>query len=125
MRCPCTSCTGHNDDRSVSINVSDPFRRWKCHREGYGCGASGNLVTLAYCFKNGGMPPGGKPTGKKFYAVAQELEAIAEGKARSGLTCRPIRTSAGRAAVIEGKPNVPLAQSDNENARNLVTLYAS
>ena len=39
MRCPCTNCTGHNDDRSVSINVSDPYKRWKCHREGYGCGA--------------------------------------------------------------------------------------
>lgn len=38
MRCPCANCTGHDDDRSVSINVSDPFKRFKCFRENYGCG---------------------------------------------------------------------------------------
>lgn len=27
------------------------------------------------------MPAGGKPTGKEFYAIAQDLESIAEGKA--------------------------------------------
>ena len=26
MRCPCANCTGQDDDRSVSINVSDPFK---------------------------------------------------------------------------------------------------
>jgi 5S rRNA maturation endonuclease (ribonuclease M5) len=123
MRCPCQACTGHDDDRSVSINVSDPFRRWKCHRENYGCGAQGNLVALAYCLKHGAMPAGGKPTGKEFYAIAQDLEAIAEGKLLPDFVVWPdhqVRQDV--AAVIEGKPNVPLAQSDNENARKLVTL---
>jgi 5S rRNA maturation endonuclease (ribonuclease M5) len=123
MRCPCATCTGHSDQRSVSINVSDPFKRWKCHREGYGCGAQGNLVTLAYCLRHGAMPPGGKPTGKDFYAIAQELEAIDGGKGRPDVVVSPdaaVRLDA--AAVVEGKPNVPLAQSDNENARSLVTL---
>lgn len=123
MRCPCANCTGHADDRSVSINTSDPFKRWKCHREGYGCGAQGNLVAFAYCFKHGVMPAGGKPTGKDFYAIAQDLEAIAGGKTRPDVTVSPdptVRQDA--AAVIEAKPNVPLSQSDNENARNLVTL---
>jgi hypothetical protein len=112
MRCPCASCTGHNDDRSVSINTSDPFRRWKCHRGGYGCGAAGNLVTLAYCLKHGAMPAGGKPTGKEFYAIAQDLEAIAEGKVppETIVTADP-QTRSDVAAVIEGKPNVPLALS--------------
>src|SRR4051812_40783902 len=123
MRCPCASCTGHNDERSVSINTSDPFRRWKCHRENYGCGAQGNLVTLAYCLKHGAMPVGGKPTGKEFYVIAQDLEAIAEGKGRPAANVSADgATRANVAAVIEGKPNVPLAQSENENARNLVTL---
>ena len=123
MQCPCTGCTGHNDERSVSINTSDPFRRWKCHRENYGCGAQGNLVTLAYCLKHGAMPAGGKPTGKEFYAIALELEAIAEGKGRPEANVSADEaTRANVAAVIEGKPNVPLAQSENENARNLVTL---
>ena len=123
MRCPCANCTGHNDDRSVSINASDPFKRWKCHRENYGCGAQGNLVTLAYCLRHGAMPAGGKPTGKDFFAVAQELEAIDGGKLRPDVAVAPdpaVRQDV--AAVIGGKPNVPLSQSDNENARNLVTL---
>jgi 5S rRNA maturation endonuclease (ribonuclease M5) len=123
MRCPCTSCTGHNDDRSVSINVSDPFRRWKCHREGYGCGAQGNLVTLAYCLKHGAMPSGGKPTGKDFYAIAQDLEAIAEGKSGPEVTVSPDKQiRSDLAAVLELKPNVPLSRSENENARSLVSL---
>ncbi|MFL6544495.1 MAG: toprim domain-containing protein, partial [Candidatus Udaeobacter sp.] len=101
----------------------DPFKRFKCFRENYGCGAQGNLVTLAYCLKHGAMPAGGKPTGKEFYAIAQELEAIAEGKARPEVNVSTDQaTRADVAAVIEGKPNVPLAQSENENARNLVTL---
>jgi 5S rRNA maturation endonuclease (ribonuclease M5) len=125
MRCPCTNCTGHNDDRSVSINASDPFKRWKCHRGSQygGCGAQGNLVTLAYCLRHAAMPPGGKPTGREFFAIAQELEGIAGGKPPPERVVSPdpaVRQDA--AAVIEGKPNVPLAQSDNENARNLVTL---
>ena len=123
MRCPCANCTGRNDERSVSINASDPFRRWKCHRENYGCGAQGNLVTLAYCLRHGAMPAGGKPTGKEFFAIAQELEAIAGGQLRPIATVAPdpsVRQDV--AAVIEGKPNVPLSQSDNENARKLVTL---
>src|SRR5437868_657393 len=116
MCCPCANCTGHNDDRSVSINVSDAFRRWKCHRENYGCGAQGNLVTLAYCMKHGAMPHGGKPTGKEFYAIAQELEAIAEGKVRPEASVTADQaTRADVKAVIEGKPNSPLALSDNEN----------
>ena len=123
MRCPCTGCTGHTDDRSVSINASDPFRRWKCHRENYGCGAQGNLVTLAYCLRHGAMPPGGKPTGREFFAIAQELEAIAGGQPPPERVVSPdpaVRQAV--AAVIEGKPNVPLAQSDNENARKLTAL---
>jgi hypothetical protein len=123
MRCPCVSCTGHQDDRSVSINVSDPYKRWKCHRENYGCGAQGNLVTLAYCLKNLAMPRGGKPTGTEFYAIAKDLEAIAGGKAPPEKVVTPdAAVRADIAAVIEGKPNVPLSQSDNENARKLVTL---
>jgi hypothetical protein len=107
----------------VSINVSDPFKRFKCFRENYGCGAQGNLVTLAYCLKHGAMPGGGKPTGKEFYAIALDLESIAEGKSPPAVkVSADHETRADIAAVIEGKPNLPLALSENENARNLVTL---
>ncbi len=122
MRCPCTNCTGHNDNRSVSINVTDPFRRWKCHRGGYGCGAAGNLVTLAYCLRHGHMPAGGKPTGKDFYAIAQDLEAIDEGQVAAPIVAADRSVRADVAAVLESKPNVPLNSSENESARSLVTL---
>jgi len=123
MRCPCASCTGNNDERSVSINVSDPFKRWKCHRENYGCGAQGNLVSLAYCLKHAAMPAGGKPTGREFYAIAQELEAIAGGKLQPAAVTTAIEATRDAAvAVVEAKANVPLSHSENENARKLVTL---
>jgi hypothetical protein len=106
------------------VNVSDPFKRWKCHRDGYGCGAQGNLVSLAFCLKHAAMPAGGKPTGRDFYGIAQDLEAIAEGKLppAAAIGSATISTRDNAAAVVEGKPNVPLAESENENARTLVTL---
>ena len=127
MPCPCHDCQGNSDMRSVSINLSDPFKRWKCHREGYGCGAQGNLVTLAYCFKQGAMPAGGKPRGREFFAIAEDLEAIAGGTTRpevSSSTVSDVRTDArdDTKVVLEKQPNIPLAQSENQAARKLVTL---
>ena len=55
-RCPVTACDGHNDYRSVSINVTDAKGPWKCHRSGYGCGAQGDKLTLAHCMKQGERP---------------------------------------------------------------------
>jgi hypothetical protein len=129
MSCPCRDCRGHEDGRSVSINTSDPFKRWKCHREGYGCGAQGNLITLAYCLKHGAMPRGGKPSGKEFYAIAQDLERIARGESlpeRPGVAAvvsEAVReTAADVHATVKNSVNTPLAESENENARKLVSL---
>ena len=141
MRCPCAACQGSQDDRSVSINTSDPAKRWKCHRDGYGCGAAGNLVTLAYVMKHGAMPAGGKPTGKEFYAIAQDLQAIGGDEpssrretsedshaevqpnvAKQAVAKQQQETNADVAAVLHDTPNVPLAESDNENSRKLDRL---
>jgi hypothetical protein len=128
LACPCRDCGGHSDQRSASVNVSDPFKRWKCHRENYGCGAQGNLVTLAYCFKHGAMPAGGKPSGKEFYAIAEDLQRIAGGEAppqspSPQIASTRTSTAADVAATITSKANTPLAHSDNENARQLVSLH--
>jgi 5S rRNA maturation endonuclease (ribonuclease M5) len=73
--------------------------------------------------KHGSMPAGGKPTGKDFYAIAQDLEAIVEGKSPLAANLSADQaTRSNVAAVIEGKPNSPLALSENENARSLVRL---
>ncbi|MCG8449822.1 MAG: hypothetical protein MI725_09620, partial [Pirellulales bacterium] len=124
MRCPCVDCTGHGDDKSVSINLGDPMKRWKCHRENYGCGAQGRLVMLAYCMKHGRMPPSGKLSGDAFLEIARELEALAEGKppAQSPIPDKQNEARQEVKATVEQPPNVPLAQSENENARKLVHL---
>ncbi len=129
MRCPCTGCSGHSDNQSVSVNLSDPMKRWKCHREGYGCGAQGRLVMLAYCMKHGHMPVNGKLTGKDFMDIAKDLEALADGKPRedsAAPTSKNIiakhteQTSTDVQAVVEKPTKVPLATSGN--ARKLVNL---
>ena len=131
MRCPCTDCSGNSDNQSVSINLSDPMKRWKCHREGYGCGAQGRLVMLAYCMKHGRMPDGGKLVGKEFIDIAKDLEALAEGKPREDspppaaentVANEVAQTSSDVQEVLEKPTNVPLSQSENENARKLVKL---
>ncbi len=124
MPCPCKECSGSGDDKSVSINVSDDVKRWKCHREGYGCGAQGRLVMLAYCMKHGMMPPGGKLTGDAFWETARELEALVEGKPIQDSPAPPGRDNVrdNVRSVVEKQANVPLAESDNENARSLVSL---
>ena len=131
MRCPCTDCSGHTDTQSVSINLSDPMKRWKCHREGYGCGAQGRLVMLAYCMKHGHTPASGKLTGQEFMDIAKDLEALAEGRPREEEPLQQAtktvkqqakQTNDDLQAVIDNPTNVPLAQSENENARKLVHL---
>ncbi len=123
MRCPCKDCQGNEDDRSIAINTSDPFNRWKCFRGNYGCGAKGNAVTLAYCMKHGQMPPSGKPTGREFYEIAEDLQAIDGGAIRSTAVSVAAEKQRERTAdVLKHAPNVPLGQSENEGARRLVQL---
>lgn len=125
ISCPCSDCQGSSDTRSVAINTSDPFKQWKCFRENYGCGAKGNAVTLAYCMKHGRMPSGGKPTGKEFYAIAQDLQAMDLGMS-IGEEARPqqIETNQSntKTQVVEVLVNTPLADSANAGARKLVDL---
>ena len=125
MACPCNDCSGNTDERSVSINTSDPFKRWKCHREGYGCGGQGNFITLAYCMKHGKMPASGKPTGQEFYTIAQDLEKIAGGETRvaeNNVQTVQAETKQNVRTTFKHEPNRPLAESENENARKLVQL---
>jgi len=123
-RCPVTTCDGHNDYRSMSINVDDPKGRWKCHRSGYGCGAQGDKLTLAHCMKHGDMPPGGKLTGTAFRQIARDLQVIAGDEAPRLEAPRPEKPSAPPTGdSVDDTHNVPLSDSDNENARKLANLH--
>lgn len=129
IACPCSDCSGNGDTNSVSINLSDPMKRWKCHRESYGCGAQGRLVMLAYCWKHGSMPPGGKLSGRAFFDIAKDFQAMSEGRPRPEspppATADTIATeqtaTRDNVEVTVGKPaNIPLASSENPAARKLV-----
>lgn len=123
MRCPCKDCQGHENDRSVAINTSDPFKRWKCFRGNYGCSAKGNAVTLAYCMKHGRMPTGGKPTGREFYEIAEDLLKIDGGEVQTRTINAVVNDQRKTTAdSLKEQPNVPLVQSENEGARKLGDL---
>lgn len=134
--CPCAECDGNNDPRSISINQTG-VKMWKCHRGGYGCGAQGKLLELAHCLKHGKMPAG-KLAGQEFYAIAQDLQAMAgEGDwtPEPNRPSEPSPTPAVQRVTTESKathdqleqtlertPNVPLLESKNENSRKIDRL---
>ena len=123
-RCPVTSCDGHEDYRSVSINMDDEKGRWKCHRSGYGCGGAGDKLTFIHCLATGGMPTGGKLTGRDFRSAAKTLQEIAGG-ANPIEAAAPKTKSAkpeSKPATIDDQPNTPLSQNENESIRRLATL---
>ena len=123
-RCPVTSCDGHDDFRSVSVNVSDDKGKWKCHRSGYGCGAQGDKLTLIHCLENGSMP-NGKLTGRDFKKAAETMQAIGGGEDRpTQPTSKPKRetVSKPKSPTIDDQPNIPLSLSENESIRRLANL---
>ncbi len=69
------------------------------------------------------MPPGGKPAGREFYEIAEELKAMDGGAAQPAAVSDAAVTQRERTAnVLKQSPNVPLGESENEGARRLVQL---
>lgn len=103
-------------DRAVAIQASSPTKNWYCHQ--YGCGKSGNLVSLCDLLKPGDNA-GGRPRGERFKAVAADLLAMTKGEGPTG-------DAAPRAPAPSPAPepeiNIPLAASPNERARALTEL---
>lgn len=108
---------GESNDRALAIEADDPARKWKCFEKG--CGKGGNLVSLCDLLSPG-TNMGGRPRGDRFKQIAGNLQAIAEGQtAPPVVPASPVaRNPAAPAAAV----NVPLARSENERARQLVTL---
>src|SRR5207249_844856 len=113
LACGKTKETG---DRAMAIQAASATKNWYCHQ--YGCGKSGNLVSLCDLLKPGDVAAG-RPRGARFKAIAADLLAMTKGEGPTeGVAPAP------RAAtpVPESKVNVPLAQSENERARALTEL---
>lgn len=115
LACGRTQETG---DRVLAIQEGHPAKQWHCHQ--YGCGKSGNLVSLCDLLKPG-TPAGGKPRGERFKEIARDLQAIAGGSACPEGAAAPTPT---KPAPPPEKVNLPLARSENERARGLVQLDA-
>jgi hypothetical protein len=112
LRCGRAAETG---DRALAIQEDHPARQWKCFEQG--CGKGGNLVSLCDLLKPG-QSGGGRPRGERFKQIAADLRDVAEGKIPSPVASptpapQPL-------AIVEA--NVPLAESANERARELVNL---
>lgn len=103
-------------DRALAIQSGSNTKNWFCHQ--YGCGKSGNLVSLCDMLKPGDSA-GGRPRGERFKAIAADLLAMTKGEVPAGGAI-PARTAPPPAP--EPKVNLPLAQSENERARALTEL---
>lgn len=117
LDCP-FSCEGdHAGKRELSVDTGNPQKVFACHA--YQCQVRGNLLALMHGWLTGTRPTGGRLKGEEFKRVRGVLlgdsPAPAAGTAATANVAPPDqKTSTPR--------NVPLALSENEKARELVTL---
>ena len=119
MRCFLACGRGEETgDRAIAVKANNPVKPWKCHV--YGCQKGGNLVGLCDLMK-AGENARGRPRGQRFKEIAADLQAMVTGEAS------PAPAAAEKTSAVEKLPpkppiNVPLDQSENERARELVCL---
>ena len=122
VRMRCFLACGRSEetgDRAIAVQLENPVKPWKCHV--YQCQKGGNLVGLCDLMAPG-TNAGGKPRGERFKQIAADIASMTRGEQLPATD----RTAAAATVkqVAEEKPqiNVPLAESENERARELVTL---
>jgi hypothetical protein len=118
LACGRTEETG---DRAIAVQVNNPVKPFKCHV--YQCQKGGNLVGLCDLMKPG-ENAGGRPRGQRFKDIASDLAAMAGGaEPPNRSTSEPIAVVKTEKAPSKPEVNVPLSQSENERARELVNLH--
>jgi hypothetical protein len=119
-------CAGdHAGKREISVDTSNPQKVFCCHA--YGCQLRGNLLTLMHGWLTGTRPIGNKLKGEEFKRVRNVLVGNELGAPLSGNQQASQTTRSSSSPIVEAKQpaalrNQPLAESDNEKARALVTL---
>jgi hypothetical protein len=111
-------CPGdHVGKREISVNTANPQKVFCCHA--YGCQFRGNLLTLMHGMLTSSKPTGDKLTGGEFSRVRKILAGTPEASAA------PKSAEVVPSAVPVTAPprNLPLADSDNPKARDLVQLH--
>lgn len=117
LDCP-FSCQGdHAGKRELSVDTGNPQKVFTCHA--YGCQMRGNLLTLMHGWLTGTRPTGDRLKGQEFTQVRDVLSG-----ATSRISLAMVQKPASATVAPKSEPsrNPPLSQSDNEKARELVTL---
>ncbi|MBX3452675.1 MAG: toprim domain-containing protein [Planctomycetaceae bacterium] len=110
-------CPGdHAGKREIAVNTGNPQKVFCCHA--YGCQFRGNLLTLMHGMLTGAKPTGDKLTGGEFSRVRKVLAGTPEPEP----TRQPQSQPAAQVSAPTPLRNVPLADSDNPKARDLVDL---
>jgi 5S rRNA maturation endonuclease (ribonuclease M5) len=111
---------GMTGDRAISVKTQSDGALFRCFH--YGCTVRGNLLTLMYWMKHNHAPSGERLKGPEFREIAEDLQALVRGDSRPQGGEKPA-TDEPAAEIIAATPvNVPLKDSENERARELVTL---
>lgn len=106
-------------DRALSIKTKQDGAVFRCFQ--YGCTVRGNLLNLMFLMKHDHEPARGKLTGTEFKEIAADLQAIVAG--RSPEPEKPSTNQSPNTEAEEESPvNIPLKDSENERARELVNL---
>lgn len=108
-------------DRALSVKTQPDGAVFRCFQ--YGCTVRGNLLALMFFMKHDRPPTGEKLHGAEFREIAQDLQALVRGEMQSVLdgSSQPAQLQAKNSDPLL---NVPLKDSENERARELVTLDA-
>lgn len=110
---------GLSGDRALSIKTQEDGAVFRCFQ--YGCTVRGNLLTLMYWLKHDHGPSGDRLHGVEFRAIANDLQALVRGEtADNSATPKPAAAAATESPIL--LRNIPLKDSDNERARELVNL---
>ncbi len=105
---------------TLTVNTSDPARRIFCHS----CGVRGNLLTLLWGLEKHQPPQGGKLRGTEFREAVQLLRNLnGEPATQSQARVASEKDAPLETAVANPVKNVPLLESENLRARELVTLH--
>lgn len=120
IRLRCILACGHDcpsGNRALAINTAHPAKLWQCHV--YECQQRGNLVALVDHLLPGDSAQG-KPRGERFKEIARHLQRVVDGGDTTPVT--PVAAPLPLPSSEESVRNVPLAESLNLRARDLVLL---
>jgi 5S rRNA maturation endonuclease (ribonuclease M5) len=116
LDCP-FGCPGdHAGLREISVDTGNPQKVFCCHS--YGCQLRGNLATLMHGWMTGTRPTGDKLKGDEFKRVRDLLA----GNSATSPSRRDSRPPVETTLPAPPPRNIPLSDSDNEKARELLTL---